>query len=160
MESQGGGPRPTVEIEATRSQTPSVYVPRRFRVGGIEGIQTGAAIVGTPQGDGMIAIDVEWMGDAEPDPEVWSVWIAAAGRRHSAENEELREGERQETRLVSEAALIEVGRCVEGKVLIDEPAQQTQLSRWLEAGRADWVIGHLPPRAAGGSQPSSSRSRS
>jgi hypothetical protein len=145
MESQGGGPRPTVEIEATRSQTPNVYVPRRFRVGGIEGMRTGSAIVGTPQGDGMIAIDVEWTPYVEPKPEVWSTWIAEAARRHSAEPEELLEGERRETRLVSEMALIDVGRCIQGKVLIDEPAQGAQLSRWLEAGRADWVIDGPPP---------------
>jgi hypothetical protein len=115
-------------------------VPRRFRIGGIEGIHTGSAIVGTPQGDGMIAIDIEWTAYVEPNPEVWSTWIADASRRHSAEEDELMAGERRETKLVSEAALIEVGRFVHGRVLIDEPAQGAQLSRWLEAGRADWVI--------------------
>jgi hypothetical protein len=145
MESQGGSPRATVEIEAVRSTTPSVYVPRRFRIGGIEGIRTGSAIVGTPQGDGMIAIDVESTAYVEPNPEVWSNWIADAARRHSAKEEELLEGERRETRLVSEAALIDVGRFVEGRVLIDEPGQGAQLSRWLEAGRADWVIDGRAP---------------
>ena len=31
------------------------------------------------------------------------------------------------------------------RVLIDEPAQGAQLSRWLEAGRADWVIDGRAP---------------
>jgi hypothetical protein len=145
METQGGMPRATVEIEATRSKTPNVYVPRRFRIGGVEGIRTGSAIVGTPQGDGMIAIDVESTAYVEPNPEVWATWIEQAARRHGADPDELMEGERRETRLVSEAALIQVGRCMQGKVLIDEPAQGAHLSRWLEAGRADWVIdGRLP----------------
>jgi hypothetical protein len=147
MESQVGVQRlPTVGIEATRSETPFVYVPRRFRIGGIEGIRTGSAIVGTPQGDGMIAIDVEWMPYVEPKPEVWGRWIAEAAQRHIAESEQLPEGgEGRTTKLVSEAALIEVGRCVDGKLWLDEPAQGAQLSRWLEAGRADWVIEGRPP---------------
>jgi hypothetical protein len=147
MSEQGQGAILTagVELEATRSRTPTIYVPRRFRLGGIEGIPTGAAIVGTPQSDGMVAIDVESTRYVEPNPEIWSTWIAEAARRHSADDEELFVGERQETRLVSEAALIEVGQCIQGHVRIDDPVQGTQLSRWLEAGRADWVIdGRLP----------------
>jgi hypothetical protein len=158
MERQGGMLKPIVELEARRSETPIIYVPRRFRVGGIEGIRTGSGIVGTPQGDGMIAIDVEWTPYVEPKPEVWGTWIANAARRHFADPEAMEEGERRDTRLVSEAALIEVGRCVDGRVWIDEPAQGAQLSRWLEAGRADWVI--EGPRSEGheGSEKSSAPS--
>jgi hypothetical protein len=136
----------TRSFEATRSRTPNVYIPRRFRIGGIEGIRTGSAIVGTPQDGGMVAIDVESTPYVEPTPEVWGTWIAEAARRHVAEDDELLvEGERPQTRLVSEAALIEVGRCIQGRVLLDDPATGAQLSRWLESGRADWVIdGQLP----------------
>ncbi len=143
MRSQGGAPSPLVQLEATRSETPFVYVPRRFRVGGIEGIRTGSAIVGTPQGDGMIAIDVEWRGGVEPKPEIWTDWVSDAVQRHVLD-EEIPEPEAQGSRCVSEAALIEVGRWVDGKLWIDEPAQGAQLSRWLEAGCADWVIEGRP----------------
>lgn len=136
----------TIETEAgealaiTRSRTPTVYVPRRFRIGGIEGIPTGAAIVGTPQGNGMVAIDVESTRYVEPNPEAWSNWVAEAARRHCSEEDELYPGERQETRLVSEAALVEVGQCIQGHVRIDDPRWGAQLSRWLQAGRADYVV--------------------
>lgn len=124
-----------------RSQTPTVYVPRRFRIGGIDGIPTGAAIVGTPQGDGMIAIDVVSTPYVEPNPEAWATWVAEAWEHHGCEREEERHpGERPETKLVSETALVEVGTCVLGHVRIDEPEEGTRLSRWLQAGRADYVI--------------------
>jgi hypothetical protein len=148
--SQGGTPELAVmtatrSFEATRSRTPNVYVPRRFRIGGIEGIRTGSAIVGTPQDGGMVAIDVESTPYVEPKPEVWSTWVAEAARRHVAEDDELLVGERPQTRLVSEAALIVVGRCIQGRVLLDDPATGAPLSRWLDSGRADWVIdGRLP----------------
>jgi len=61
----------------------------------------------------MVAIDVESTPYVEPKPEVWSTWVAEAARRHVAEDDELLEGERPQTRLVSEAALIEVGRMAE-----------------------------------------------
>src|SRR2546428_7395680 len=93
------------ELQAARSRTPTVYVPRRFRIGGIDGIRTGSAIVGTPQGDGMVAIDVESTPYVEPNPEIWSTWVAEAARRHAAGEEELLAGERPPTMLVSEAAL-------------------------------------------------------
>jgi hypothetical protein len=129
-----------------RSRTPTVYVPHRFRIGGIEGIRTGAAIVGTPQGDGMVAIDVESTAYVEPNPEVWTTWIAEAARRHSAEGEdEMLIGEESQTRLVSEAALVEVGKCIQGRVLIDDASKGAALSRWIQAGRADYVVdGYLP----------------
>ncbi|MGH2980721.1 MAG: hypothetical protein ACRDKV_01580 [Solirubrobacterales bacterium] len=123
-------------------------MPRRFRIGGIEGIPTGAAIVGTPQGDGMIAIDVESTRYVEPNPQVWTTWVAEAARRHSSEEEQLLEGEPRQTKLVSEAALVEVGQCIQGKVRIDDPAEGAQLSRWLQAGRADYVVeGPFPHEA-------------
>jgi hypothetical protein len=126
------------ELEAAaRSRMPVVYVPRRFRIGGIEGIPTGAAIVGTPQGDGMIAIDVEAKADVEPNPETWSSWIADAAGRHTAEAE--RSGGSQ-TRLVSEAALVEVGKFIEGRVVIDDAGAGAAISRWIQTGRADYVV--------------------
>ena len=137
------GPPPTLTERPrfTRSHTPTVYVPRRFRIGGIQGIPTGAAIVGTPQGDGMIAIDVVATPYVEPNPEAWANWVAEASEHHTCESEEERHpGERPETKLVSEAALVEVGQCVQGHVRIDEPEEGARLSRWLQAGRADFVV--------------------
>jgi len=122
------------EAEATRSSTPNVYVPLRFRIGGIERMPTGAAIVGTPQGDGMVAIEVEIAPDVEPNPELWSSWVADAAGRHAAG------GEATETRLVSEAALVEVGQWVQGQLRIDDTARGAHLSRWIQAGRADYVV--------------------
>jgi hypothetical protein len=143
--SQGGMLQVEAPPEAIRSRTPAVYVPRRFRIGGIEGIRTGAAIVGTPQGDGMVAIDVESTAYVEPNPVVWTTWIEAAARRHTSGDEgEMLESE-QQTRLVSEAALVEVGKCIQGRVLIDDASKGAELSRWLQAGRADYVVdGYLP----------------
>lgn len=126
------------EISAVRSPTPTVYVPRRFRIDGIEGIATGAAIVGTPQGDGMVAIDVEAEPGVEPHPEVWGAWAESAARRHAADDEEL--AQRRRTRLVSEAALVEIGQFVGGQVLIDDTSKGVELSRWIQAGRADFVV--------------------
>ena len=128
------------EYTATRSATPFVYVPRRFRIGGIEGIPTGAAIVGTPQGDGMVAIDVESRPDVEPNPEVWTTWVSDAADRHVSDEREPGLDNDRGTRFVSEAALIEVGRWIKGRVSIDEPAQGAELSRWIQAGRADYVV--------------------
>jgi hypothetical protein len=134
-QSQGGIARVEVELEATRSQTPMVYVPRRFRIDGIAGIPTGAAIVGTPQGDGMVAIDVEAVSGVEPQPEIWGEWVAEASRRHSDGG-----GGDPPTRMVSEAALVVVGRFIKGEVRIDDTASGAAVSRWIQAGRADYVI--------------------
>lgn len=132
-----------------RSKAPTVYVPRRFRIGGIDGIPTGAAIVGTPQGDGMIAIDVVSTPYVEPNPEAWATWVAEAFEHHGCETEEQRHpGERPETKLVSEAALVEVGKCVQGHVRIDEPEEGARLSRWLQAGCADHIIERPFPHEA------------
>jgi hypothetical protein len=128
------------ERTATRSATPFVYVPRRFRIGGIEGIQTGAAIVGTPQGDGMVAIDVESKSEVEPNPEVWTSWVAEAAGRHVSDEPEPSTDNEHRTRFVSEAALVEVGRWIKGHVSIDDAAQGAELSRWIQAGRADYVV--------------------
>jgi hypothetical protein len=129
-----------------RSRTPTVYVPRRFRIGGIEDVRTGAAIVGTPQGDGMVAIDVESTAYVEPNPQVWTTWIAEAARRHCGEDEdEMLIADESQTRLVAEAALVEVGKCIQGRVLIDDASKGAALSRWIQAGRADYVVdGYLP----------------
>src|SRR3954466_12069358 len=101
---QGGTVTANAGRMATRSASPTVYVPLRFRIGGIEGIRTGAAIVGTPQGDGMVAIDVQWMPAIEPSRKVWEGWIAEAARRHAGEEDE-QGGDAPLTRFVSEAAL-------------------------------------------------------
>ncbi len=124
---------------ATRSATPNVYVPLRFRIGGIEGIRTGAAIVGTPQGDGMVAIDVQWVPAVEPNQKIWERWIVEAARRHSGDDEEPHD-EARLFRFVSEAALVEVGRCIKGRVVIADRSAETQLGRWIQAGRADYVV--------------------
>lgn len=146
--SQGVITEARTELSVTKSRAPTVYVPRRFRIGGIEGIPTGAAIVGTPQSDGMVAIDIESTPYVEPNPEVWSNWVAEAARRHAAEDDELLEEEKPPTKMVSEAALIEVGQCIQGHVRIDDPVEGAQLARWIQAGRADYVVeGPFPHEA-------------
>lgn len=142
QQAEAGAPLTLKQRESyTKSDTPTVYVPRRFRIGGIAGIPTGAAIVGTPQGDGMVAIDVVATAYVEPSGEAWATWVAEACEHHTCQREEDRHpGERPETKLVSEAALVEVGTCVQGHVRIDEPEEGTRLSRWLQAGRADYVV--------------------
>lgn len=140
-ESQGLIVGPATELEAaTSSRSLVVYVPRRFRIGGIEGIPTGAAIVGTPQADGMVAIDVESEPDVEPNPEVWSNWIADAAGRHTAEVEGGGGGQGSQTRLVSEAALVEVGQFIKGHVSINDAGAGAAISRWIQTGRADYVV--------------------
>jgi hypothetical protein len=136
---QGGIATANTGRTATRIASPTVYVPLRFRIGGIEGIRTGAAIVGTPQGDGMVAIDVQWMPAVEPSREVWESWIAEAARRHAGGEDE-QGGDAPLTRFVSEAALVEVGRCVNGRVVIPDDASHTQSGRWVQAGRSDYVV--------------------
>lgn len=127
-----------VEIDSVRSPTPTVYVPRRFRIDGIDGIRPGAAIVGTPQGDGMVAIDVEIEPDVEPREGLWNHWTVVAAARHLADDEET--ARVRQTRLVSEAALVQVGQFAGGQVLLDDVDERVELSRWIQAGRADFVI--------------------
>jgi hypothetical protein len=135
-----------VSRTTTKSSTPVVYVPRRFRIGGLEGIRPGAAIVGTPQGDGTVVIDVESTPYVEPSPERWSNWAAEALRRHVADEEELFLGEVAESRIVSEADLIEVGRYVQGRMRLAYHEGGLQLTRWIDAGRAAYVAdGYLSP---------------
>jgi hypothetical protein len=136
---QGGIATANAGRTATRSATPTVYTPLRFRIGGIEGIRTGAAIVGTPQDDGMVAIDVQWTPAVEPSRKVWESWVAEAARRHAGEQGEQGE-EAPLTRFVSEAALVEVGRCVNGRVVITDDAAHAQSGRWVQAGRSDFVV--------------------
>jgi hypothetical protein len=127
-----------VEIDAVRSPTPTVYVPRRFRLDGIEGIRPGAAIVGTPQGDGMVAIDVEMEPEVEPQEGIWNHWTIVAAARHLADDEET--ARVRQTRLVSEAALVQVGQFIGGQILLDDTDKRVELSRWIQAGRADFVV--------------------
>jgi hypothetical protein len=127
------------ERTATKSPTPFVYVPRRFRIGGIEGIPTGAAIVGTPQGDGMVAIDVESTPYVDPSPEIWGTWVAEAALRHVTREEELPPGEEMQTVMVSEHDLVEVGKYDNGQVLINDEVGRARLTVWVEAGRTAYA---------------------
>ena len=130
--------RDRVEVDVIRSATPIVYVPRRFRIDGIEGMRPGSAIVGTPQGDGMVAIDVEIEADVEPEDGIWNRWANIAAARHMADDEEA--ARVRQTRFVSEAALVEIGLFAGGQVLIGDRARRAELSRWIQAGRADYVV--------------------
>jgi hypothetical protein len=132
---------------ATRSSTPTVYVPLRFRIGGIEGIRTGAAIVGTPQGDGMVAIDVQWVPAVEPSQKIWERWAVEAARRHAGDEEEPHD-ETRLFRFVSEAALVEVGQCSKGRVMVEGGEKGKHLRRWIQAGRADYVVNTPFPHQA------------
>jgi hypothetical protein len=135
-----------IATDGVRSETPCVYVPRRFRIGGIEGIRTGAAIVGTPQGDGMVAINVEATAYVEPSSAVWITWICEAARRHCCDREDqLLMEEESLTRLVSEAALVEVGRWADDRLVDSDSEARAQINRWIQAGAADYhVDGYLP----------------
>jgi hypothetical protein len=135
-----------VETDVARSPAPMVYVPRRFRIDGIEGIRPGAAIVGTPQGDGMVAIDVEMEPEVEPQEGIWNHWTVVAAARHLADDEETARVRR--TRLVSEAALVQVGQFAGGQVLLDDTDKRVELSRWIQAGRADFVVERPFPHQA------------
>ena len=125
------------ELTLVKSRTPTIYVPKRFRLGGVPGIRPGAAIVGTPQGGGTVAIDVEATGYVDPTPEVWGNWVAEAARRHCAAEDALLD-EEMATRYVSEDELIAVGRYEDCCVLVDELGR-ARLSRWIEAGRAAYL---------------------
>ena len=125
------------ELTVVKSRTPSIYVPRRLRVGGLPGIRHGAAIVGTPQGSGTVAIDVVATDYVDPTPEVWGTWVAEAAQRHVAPEDSML-GEAMETQYVSEQELVAVGRYEDGCVLVNEVGRQ-MLSRWIEAGRAAYL---------------------
>jgi hypothetical protein len=125
---------PEAEFTIVKSQEPSIYVPRRLRIGGISAIRPGAAIVGTLQGEGTVAIDVESTSYVAPTPEVWSSWVTEAARRHAATEDQLEQSEEIETRLVSSQDLVEVGRFENGCVLIDRNSRP-RLQAWLQAGR-------------------------
>jgi hypothetical protein len=127
-----------VDQDVVRSSMPTAYVPRRFRIDGIEGIRPGAAIIGTPQGDGMVAIDVEWMPDIEPQAGTLLFWAESAAERHAADDTEA--NRRRGTRLVPQAALVRVGTVIDGRVVIEDRARELELARWLRASRADFVV--------------------
>jgi hypothetical protein len=130
---------PEAELTLVKSQTPVVYVPRRFRIGGLAGIRHGAAIVGTPQGDGMVAIDVESTPYVDPNPEIWGTWVAEAALRHGTREEELPPGEEMQTIIVSEHDLVEVGQYDNGQVVITDEVGGARLSVWVEAGRTAYA---------------------
>jgi hypothetical protein len=135
---------PDAEKTLVRRRTPSIYVPRRMRIGGLPGVSHGAAIVGTPQGDETVAIDVESTDYVDPNPEIWGVWVAEAARRHLNEDEDSPYDEQMQTMVVSEHELVEIGRYEDGCVLVDDVAR-ARLSMWIEAGRVAYLSeGHVP----------------
>ena len=137
---------PEADFTIVKSQEPSIYVPRRLRIGGLTAIRPGAAIVGTLQGEGTVAIDVESTSYVAPTPQTWSNWVLEAARRHAETEEQLGDAE-IETRLVSNEDLVEVGRCENGCVLIDREARP-QLQAWLQAGRTANFLYEKPAEQA------------
>jgi hypothetical protein len=123
------------DVAVTKSRTPAIYVPRRTHIGGLAGVPAGAAIVGTPQDDGMVAIDVAATQYVDPSPAIWGRWVAEAARAHLASEDDFLADEGH-TMLVSEDELIEVGRYDTGQVLVGNDAVGGRLSAWIEAGRA------------------------
>jgi hypothetical protein len=123
------------DAAVTKSRMPAIYVPRRTHIGGLAGVAAGAAIVGTPQGDGMVAIDIAATQYVDPTPAIWGRWVAEAARAHIAAEDDLFADE-ERTRLVSEDELVEVGRYDTGQVLVANDAVGGRLSAWIEAGRA------------------------
>ena len=128
------------EAERTlvRRSTPSIYVPRRLRLAGLPRVPHGAAIVGTPQGDGTVAIDVGSTQYIDPNLGIWAVWVAEAARRHLCDEDDHPYGEAPETMVVSEHELVEIGHFDEGCILVDELGRG-HLTKWVEAGR----VAHL-----------------
>ena len=124
---------PEADFAIVKSQEPTIYVPSRLRIGGLTAIRPGAAIVGTLQGEGTVAIDVESTSYVDPTPQTWSNWVLEAARRHAETEDELEDAE-IETRLVSKEDLVEVGRCENGCVLIHREARP-RLQAGLQAGR-------------------------
>jgi hypothetical protein len=128
------------DVDVSKSRTPAIYVPRRTHIGGLAGVPAGAAIVGTPQGDGMVAIDVAATQYVDPTPAIWGRWVAEAARSHIAGEDDFFADE-GDTMLVSEEELIEVGRFDTGQVLVRNDAVGGRLSAWIEAGRAAFAAG-------------------
>jgi hypothetical protein len=124
------------ESTITRSRTPSIFVPRRTRINGLENVPAGAAIVGTPQGDGTVAVDVAATHYVDPTPAIWGRWVAEAARQHVAADDDLIVRPETHTLRVSEDELVEVGRYDTGQVLVANNAVGGELSAWIEAGRA------------------------
>ena len=133
---------PEADFAIVKSQEPTIYVPARLRIGGLTAIRPGAAIVGTLQGEGTVAIDVESTSYVDPTPQTWSNWVLEAARRHAATEDELEDAE-LETRLVSKEDLIEVGRCENGCVMIQREARP-RLQAWLQAGRTATMLYEKP----------------
>lgn len=133
---------PEADFAIVKSQEPTIYVPARLRIGGLTAIRPGAAIVGTLQGEGTVAIDVESTSYVDPTPQTWSNWVLEAARRHAETEDELEEAE-IETRLVSKEDLIEVGRCENGCVMIQREARP-RLQAWLQAGRTATMLYEKP----------------
>jgi hypothetical protein len=137
------------EAERTlvRSSAPSLYVPRRLRIGGLPDVPHGAAIVGTPQGDETVAIDVESTPYIDPNLGIWAVWVSEAARRHLCDDDEHPYGEAPGTMVVSEHELVQIGHFEDGCILVDEPGR-ARLTSWVEAGRvAHLAAGQVPQPA-------------
>jgi hypothetical protein len=133
---------PEADFAIVKSQEPTIYVPSRLRIGGLTAIRPGAAIVGTLQGEGTVAIDVESTSYVDPTPQTWSNWVLEAARRHAETEDQLEDAE-IETRLVSKEDLVEVGRCENGCVLIHREARP-RLQAWLQAGRTAAILYEQP----------------
>jgi hypothetical protein len=103
-------------------RTVDVYVPRRFRGGGLDGIPAGAGIVGTPGEGALVEIDFEDTSPAMPD---WGVAVCIARRRRLARR-------RDEPRRAHPTELHRVGSCDRSGVTVTDAEA---LERWLEAGR-------------------------
>jgi hypothetical protein len=130
---------PEAELTVVKNQSPVVYVPRRFRIGGLADIPLGAAIVGTPQGEGTVAIDVESTPYVDPTPEIWGRWVSEAAHRHASAEEDLPPGEEMQTVFVSEHDLVEVGQCENGQAVITSEVGGARLWDWIEAGRTAYA---------------------
>jgi hypothetical protein len=131
---------PEADFAIVKSKEPTIYVPARLRIGGLDAIRPGAAIVGTLQSEGTVAIDVESTPYVDPTPQTWSNWVLEAARRHAETGDELElEAPQIETRLVSSDDLVEVGRCENGCVLIEREARP-RLQAWLQAGRTATLL--------------------
>jgi hypothetical protein len=103
-------------------RTVDVYVPRRFRGGGLDGIPAGAGIVGTPGDGALVEIDFEDTSPAMPD---WGVAVCIARRRRLARR-------RDEPLRAHPSELHRVGSCDRSGVTVTDAEA---LERWLEAGR-------------------------
>jgi hypothetical protein len=126
---------------ASRAISPTgqvaVYVPRRFKLGALDGVPLGAAIVGTPQTGGKVAIDFQATEWAAPSLHTWSGWVADAACRLCDDEGDWRRTEafERELRLVGyyeddQVTVLEEGRAV--------------LWRWIDVGKLAYTTKAAP----------------